>query len=409
MNLIHKSMLLLATLLQAAAFVSAQEKMSEFISLDTIINLPTIKTSTRTQITAAQHGREVVFSCYDAHKNDDTIIFYVVDIDLSSCKQYSLILPGTAQRLISISEPQIEQLAYDGHNIYLTLGERLLKCHISSDTSDILILDWQVQQELPATYMNLLDDHTLLFSYCYPYPGITNVMLYTVDVDSKQVISYEEPEYNHVFLSQLKPYKNIDVCDGKILWANRNEYSFSIYDSAINVKERVLAQHTPFKGIDGKALKRIAQKEIYGADLIDAVWKYYENRDRIDFAYYVDSNNIAMVRAPWSNKNNHHKEVLDWWKFIDGQWKMVMEGIEDRAFFEVPSDSSLQRSNAEIGWLSGARVVVFNDKFVCLSPNGTPIYPVGISRRAYYASRDKWLQVNDTFLQISIISHTFAG
>lgn len=405
---IVRGTLLLQAVLLFSSFANAQGKMSDHIQADTLIPLPHETTTTHTQIIHARHGRTVLFTCYSAQKNKDTITLYRIHIDSLSCKELRLYLPGIGRYLQEHRLHNIEQVAFDERRVFLAFHDQLLQCRYGID--GLLTVDWQTQVDPHFNEMFLLDGNTLVFSRCYPsvYEGMPPVTLFTYDIPTRKATQTIEPEYNTFLLSPFRPFKNVDVQAGSILWANRNEYSFTLYNSCLETTSLAKVEESDFKGIPGKKLKRITRKNLSGMDLIEEMRPLIFLYDRVDFAYLVDDSNVAIVRCPKVEQHSLTKNRLDWWRREEGQWRQVAHGIEDFAYNEVPFSDPVDRNHLQIGWLMGRTVVMFDDKIVSISKDGVPTSPIGISRKEYVEERNRWLLENDTHIEIYIISHNFA-
>lgn len=399
------STLLLQAVLLFPAFANAQNKMSDHIWLDTTFYLPKEVTGTGTEITCARHGGDILFTAYNARRDADTMRFYLVNVDSLRITEKHLVMSGLGRALLDRKLDRIDQLAFDGQNMYMTIHNVLYK--YCFDTSNSMVLDWAEKIALPFGYMYLMDDSTLLFSRCCVSNSekIPETLIFTYDIPSRRILHQVEPAFNSVLLSLHEPYKHMDVWDGKILWANRNEYSFRIYDRQLEVVDSVNGHDIPLDTIARDALEKIQKKKLNGIDLIDAMGDLYMVHDRVDFVYFVNDSNIAAVRTL---KNELHT-LLDWWQKTDSGWIVKAEGIQNpHFFFIVGADEIIGANHFPIGWISSGKVIVTDDKFVIIDPKGLPMNPVGMSPREYIQATNDWLLDNDTHITVTILQHDFA-
>lgn len=399
------STLLLQAVLLFPAFANAQNKMSDHIWLDTTFYLPKEVTGTGTEITCARHGGDILFSAYNARKDADTMRFYLVKIDSLRIMEKKMVMSGMGKRLFAGKRDGIDQLAFDGRNVYMTIGGTLYKCHF--DTPDDIIFDWAEKITLPFGYMYLIDDSTLLFSRCRVSNSkkIPETLLFTYDIPSKRVLHQVEPAFCSVLLSLHEPYKHMDVWDGKVLWANRNDYSFHIYNRQLEVVDSIIGRNVPLDAIKEDTLEEVGRRKLNGIDLIDAMGSLYMTHDRVDFVYYVNDSNIAAVRT----LKNDFQTLLDWWQKTDNGWTLKFEGIQNpHVFSSVGVDEIIGTNHFHIGWISSGRVIVTEDKFIIIDSKGLPINPVGMTRKEYVKATNDWLLDNDTHITVTILQHDFA-
>ena len=138
------------------------------------------------------------------------------------------------------------------------------------------------------------------------------------------------------------------------------------------------------------------------ADIIAIVEKEYFHIDQLQWAYIIDSNNIALIHS----KPQRADILIDIWTKVDEKWQISQTEIYD---FAIKSDT-IQRNSFALNFMSNPEVhFVNNNKIVILSRNGRVAeYPIGMPAQEYYQKKwDGW-QNNEPFLQITIFSHTFA-
>lgn len=398
------SILLWQALLLLCTPIQAQEKIADHISIDTIFSLSKEVTGTGTEISYARHGHEVLFTAYNARKDADTMRFYLVKIDSLRIIEKKLVASGLEKWLFAGKRDGIDQLAFDGRNVYMTIGGILYKCHF--DTSDDIIFDWEEKITLPFGYMYLIDDSTLLFSRCRVSNSKKNpeTLLFTYDIPSKRVLHQVEPAFSSVLLSLHEPYKHMDVWGNKVLWANRNDYSFHIYNRQLEVVDSVIGRKIPLDAIKEDTLEKIGRRKLNGIDLIDAMGPLYMTHDRVDFVYFVNDSNIAAVRTL---KKDFHT-LLDWWQKTNNGWSLKFEGIQNpHVFSSVGIDEIIGTNHFQIGWMSSEKVIVTEDKFIIIDPKGLPINPVGMTPKEYVRATNNWLLDHDTYITVTILQHDF--
>lgn len=407
-RLIARSTLLLQAVLLFPSQLNAQDRMSDHIRVDTIISLTREISNTYTDVVYARHGRKVLFTCYEAKRHVDTVSLFLVDVDSLTCKRLMLNVPGIGRHLQERRYKGLRCIAFDAQHVFVAFADRLLQCRYADGLK--LEVGKETTIEQPFDEMYLLNEHLLVFSHCYPSynEGKSSVHLFTFDIPTFKVQRTIIPDYNTVLMAPIKPFKKMDAKEGKVLWANRNEYSFTIYDSQLEKEGVVKEEELKFKGIPSKRINSISKKKLSGADLIEEIRPLIFAHDRIEYAYLIDEGNVAIVRVPRKIGQSLTKATLDWWNKQEGTWRRKYTDVEDWAYYEVPYTEPVRRNHLQIDWLSGASVVVFNDKILSIKTNAVPISPLGISRKDYHEWQEHWLLHHDTHMQIAIITHDFA-
>ena len=406
-SILRSALLLQVALLFPFGMNAQQDRMSNHIEFDTILFLPDEATSSWTDIVYARHGRKALFTAYNTNTHHDTISLYCVDADSLSCHKWTLEYHWLEAYMKKHYYHSISQIAFDDKRVFILFCDQLLQCH--RDTDSTLAIDWQTTLPEPLRHMYLLDSNTLVFSQLYPvHPSHmkkkTAVSLMLYDIPSRSFTKKILPPYNTVLMAPLHPYNHMDIHNGQILWANRNAYSFTIYNSLLDSVQTVNCTDIRFEGIPQKTLDKITKKKLSGVDLNEAMHPLYHEYDHLDFVHFVNDSNIAIVRLDKTERINTR---LDWWKKRGGEWHPAITNLDDKAAEEIPYTQPTARNNLQVGWHFGGKVILFEDKIIVISERGVPVSPIGISQEEYYARYNEWLVEHDTHIQITFIKHDF--
>ena len=374
-----------------------KNSISNYISADTIISFPS-ETDLR-GLVSNQWGNTVMLTTFTTNCKSDTVRLYSINAETFGVDTIHIYIENLRKTLKNENSSYLENIAFNDSLIAINHFHQVYVFKQKNDGYSIykqFIIDVTIQdlQFLNDSILVMSNNH---FSHTPPtYITLFNINALTVE---KNIF----PHFNNLLLSYFNPQKNFDVNGNTILWVNRAEYSFLIYDNKLQLQDSISQPVKDWKTLSEKTLKKAHKRNKHdAADIIAIVEKEYFHIDQLQWAYIIDSNNIALIHS----KPQRADILIDIWTKVDEKWQISQTEIYD---FAIKSDT-IQRNSFALNFMSNPEVhFVNNNKIVILSRNGRVAeYPIGMPAQEYYQKEwDAW-QNNEPFLQITIFSHNFA-
>ncbi len=376
-----------------------QNSISNYISADTIISFPS-ETDLR-GLVSNQWENTVMFTTFTTNSKSDTVRLYSINAETLGVDTIHIYIENLRKTIRQNQNNQISNIAFNDNYLVLHYASRL---HIYNRLNKQYTLSKEFKIKESIQDMRFLNDSILVMSNIYysqtPPTYITLFNINTLSVE-KDIF----PHYNSLLLSHFSPQKSFDIKGNTILWANRAEYSFLIFDSVLKLQDSVYNPIKKWETLSAKTIKKALKLGKYdAADRIDVIEKEYNDIDQLQWAYIIDENNIALIHSKPRNEGILPYPFIDIWTKINEKWQLTQPEIDD---FAIKSDT-IQRNSFAIVFLSNPEVYfTSNNKIVKLSRNGQVAeYPIGMPAQEYYQKEwDGW-QNNEPFLQITIFSHT---
>lgn len=377
-----------------------KNSISNYISVDTIISFPS-ETDLR-GLVSNQWGNTVMFTTFTTNCKSDTMRLYSINAETFGVDTILIYLENIRETIKHNQNIQISNIAFNNNYIVLHYFSHLI-IYKKNNGQFVLHKESKTKEFSSMQFVN--DSILALAENYYSHTPPTFISLFNINTLSVEKNIF--PNFNNLLLSYFSPKKNFDAKDNTILWANRAEYSFSVFDNKLQLQDSISYPEKDWKKLSEKTLKKAHKRKKHdAADIIAIVEKEYFHIDQLQWAYIIDSNNIALIHSKPRKEGHMSYPVIDIWTKANEKWQISKSEIDD---FAIRSDS-VQRNSFAIDFLSGPEIhFVNNNKVVKLSKNGVLAkYPIGMAAQEYYQREwDAW-QNNDQFLQITIFSHTFA-
>jgi len=246
-----------------------------------------------------------------------------------------------------------------------------------------------------------LNDSTLVFIQ-NDHSSKPKIAIYLYNIPTKQITNEIFPRLNTTLLSYFKPAKFYDIKNNKILWANRNKYSFSLFDENLTETTTLSRTSDNWKSLSDKIKKKASKiKRTNAPEIIHCIEKEFGKTDQLRFAHIIDSNHIALV----INRANENIVYIDVWHQDNNGLKEKYKKLYDDGFAFNP-DKVIHRNNIPLGYLAENDVYILKNKAVSVSKRGTIKNPIGLEVKDYFLQNDNYLKTNDYFTQVIIYSHS---
>ncbi|MDR1792340.1 MAG: hypothetical protein LBR36_02705 [Bacteroidales bacterium] len=405
---------LIFSLILALGSTYSQEFVNKFVTLDTVLLLPTEKLVSQSSVQCALWEDTIVFFNYDAKYDKDTIKFYFLEVNTYQCRTKKMVICGLAKDLANDNTSYIDCFAYNGRHIVLGYSQRLWLFEIKDDTSFMLL------QTIPENWQNqitaFIDDSYLIQSnvyYSQPIPAYikkigVNTFEWQFDNSQKQSESFLQIKYMHPIFGYFSPRHFLDVKYGKILLTNRTTYSATIFDDNFAKDSQIETKKRGWIEMNAKKIQKITDKyDKHDAGAIIAeVSKYIPKISQLIWGYFLDSNKILLAyQTP--EDGDIPKVFIDIWTKNGENWVLDKENIEDIIHFQ-PENGCLRRQSFGLSFLSGYQYLFTESKVFVFQHRGTNVNPIDMNAKQFYAAKNKfYLENGSSVLNIYVFSHSF--
>lgn len=380
---------------------AVKNSISNYLSADTIISF-TSETDLR-GLVSNQWGNTVMFTTFTTNCKSDTVRLYSINAETFGVDTVDIYIADLRKKIKQNLNNKISNIAFNNSYLAINYASRL-RIYKITPKQHSLYKDFEIDES--PQEMQFLNDSILVFSNNY-YSHTPPTFISLFNINTLKVEKDIFPHFNNLLLSYFNPHKNFDVKDNTILWANRAEYSFLVFNNNLELKDSIFHNVKDWKNLSEKTLKKALKRSKYdAADIIAIIEKEYFKIDQLQWAYLIDSTHILAVHAKPYNEKTYTFPSIDIFEKNNGQWQLTKTGIDD---FAEQTDT-IKRNSFALELLSDP-VVHFTakNKVVKLSKHGLVAeYPIGMLGQEYNIKEwDGW-QNSDPFLQITIFSHTFA-
>ena len=387
----------------------SQNHLNQFITLDTIIFLQNEK-NTRS-LACSSWGDEVILTNFNCNSSSDTIAFHILNTNnygLETVKIHIPYIRKTMKKLMNCSFK--ECLAYNGNTIALMRslgydgGENILIFR-KNNGENTYFYHKTIRTKTDARRIDFIDTSTVLLSEINYRTGAS---FHTVDINTGKITNSIYPYHNHKIISGFTS-KQYDIKDNLLLYANRLEYSFITFDQNLIQLDSTHQNIDGWANLPDKAFKTIKRKWGNGynaADINHYLTQYYTKIHQLNNVYIINKNKLLLSYTPKDPDKGFGKPIIDIWEKTDSGWKRNRQDISDDLGFNR-SDSIIKTNSFFLEMSSNPQIFVFNNKIVTVSDEGTPIYPIGMTPRDYYAKSNDYLAENEQIIEIRIFSHNF--
>lgn len=388
---------------------TSQNHLNQFITLDTIIFLQNEK-NTRS-MACSSWGDEVILTNFHCNSSSDTIAFHIINFNnygLETVKIHIPYIRKTMKKLMNCSFK--ECLAYNGNTIALMRslgydgGENILIFR-KNNGENTYFYHKTIRTKTDARRIDFIDTSTVLLSEINYRTGAS---FHTVDINTGKITNSIYPYHNHKIISGFTS-KQYDIKDNLLLYANRLEYSFLTFDQNLQQLDSTYQKIEDWGKLPDKAIKTIEQKwgdDFNAAEINHYLTQYYTKIHQLNRVYVINKNKLLLSYTPKDTENDISRPIIDIWEKNDFGWIRSKHDIVDDLGFNR-SDSIIKTNSFFLEMLSNPQIFVFNNKIVTVSDEGTPIYPIGMTPRDYYAKSNDYLAENEQIIEIRIFSHNF--
>lgn len=404
-NVILKSCAVIFSLFFCSESIAAQETVSNFIFADTILNYPDIRSSFKNKIITTQYGRDVIFLQYNTKKNQDTIIVHRLNVDHYKDNHTTIVHRGIAKRMTELKYSEFSCIAFMHQTLALSF-DSIIMLYKTTDKKNEFIFQKEIHAPHYFTYMKFINENTLVLADSYLNTNVThrNVAITSLNIANGTKKTFL-PFYNTPLLSFFRPFKYIDVNDNKIVFANRNEYSFLIFDNQYLLCDSVSRVLRKWNSISKKDINNALNFSNQPRDIMDVVRPHYIKDDMLNWVYLIDSNHIMTVCK--HDLDSGLPSTIDIWVQTEGQWRLRFKDIKDEEYSFITPSKKITPNTLELNFMGGNTIIAFNDKIVKIDMYGTDIYPIGLTPKEYNKQNEEWLKRNKPYLRVIVYRHSF--
>lgn len=377
-----------------------KNSISNYISVDTIISFPS-ETDLR-GLVSNQWGNTVMFTTFTTNSKSDTVRLYSINAETFGVDTILIYLENIRKTIKHNQNIQISNIAFNNNYIVLHYFSHLI-IYKKNNGQFVLHKESKTKEFSSMQFVN--DSILALAENYYSHTPPTFISLFNINTLSVEKNIF--PNFNNLLLSYFSPQKNFDAKDNTILWANRAEYSFLVFNKNLELKDSIFHNVKGWKNLSEKTLKKALKRSKYdAADIIAIIEKEYHKIDQLQWAYLIDSTHILAVHAKPYNEKTYTFPSIDIWEKNNGQWQLTKTGIDDYA----EQTDTIKRNSFALDFLSGAHYHFLNNmKVVKISRCHVVENTIGMPSQEYWLKYWEGYQNNDPFLQITIFSHTLTN
>jgi len=388
----------------------AQSDLSHYCRLDTIFNLGQEMAFTE-EIRSSQWGNEVVFA-FSNQRRADSVCCYIVDMEAEKLDSVKLKVRDIAADMVSDMRYGITDLAYNERFLVLCLYDRIVlythgKCIDAEPDKTVFLYSPAEGETTPYHYdhAQFIDDSIILLTVAYN--SVTPPCeAHLLNVLSGKAEHYVLPDYKGLLLTYFRPFTYVDVYGGQLVWTDRDHYSFTVYDTAFRVVDRVNHRMRGWKGLPRRFVREV-NKDYHINDaglIIERVIPYHKKVDMISQINWIDTNAIIVDYGSRSGRSRIGlAPIYDVWRRSEDGWHIDKPHLR-RPRWEPNSQQVITKHNYFP--FSGTDKMYYTPhKFVVIMPQWDVGNPLGMTRAEYQkAYKDSLAERNPT-LQVLVYSH----
>lgn len=399
-----KSLILIALFWLLLPPTQAQtQSLSNYVSIDTILNFKQETPSPYTSICSASWGDWFGFTAFDTKNNSDTVKIHLINTSTLEQELLCFVEKGICKKMRKHLTSGFWAIGFTEKTMVLAMQYELL---IYKKTPNGQYSKTK-SAKIPFSYhtMHMLNDSTIVFGQCY-HSADPETGLYLFDINKKKVTKAVHPHHNSTLLNgYINGYSCMDCTSNCIIWRNSNEYSFLGYDSNLNPIDSTAFPDTCWRPIPDKLMNRLLRIDKRAPTLIiERLLPIYDSIDALIGCYLLDDTHLIIVRKKPSAFTRSPFMTIDVWTKCDGTWKRTLSDIADDGW----KDTVMTKNNFPVKFEFN-KVRVAGGKLVSLSKNGSIEQPIGLTRAAYDTQTDAYLIENNKFIQVFIYSHTLTA
>ena len=376
-------------------FPPLKNSICNYISADTIISFPS-ETDLR-GLVSNQWENIVIFTTFTTNCKSDTVRLYSINAETFGVDTIYIYIKNLRKTIKNRQNTKLSNIAFKSNNLVLKYANTI---SIFTKQNNTYTLKKEFKTDAYPQHIQFLNDSILVLSdYYYTHTPQTYVSF--LNTNTSSIEKTINPHLNNLLLTFFSPKKNFDVKDNTILWANRAEYSFLVFNKNLELKDSIFHNVKDWKNLSGKTLKKALKRSKYdAADIIAIIEKEYYKIDHLQWAYLIDSTHILAVHTKPHNEKTYTFPSIDIWEKNNGQWKLTKTGIDD---FAEQTDT-IKRNSFALDYLSGAHYHFLNNmKVVKISRCHVVENAIGMPSQEYWLKYWERYQNNDPFLQIVIV------
>lgn len=383
--------------------LTAQSRSESIMHVDSVISF--YNEEYTEGIVASQYGSKVAFTNYNVGKSSDTIVFYVVDMDNYSVDTQFIYRRNICRDMKERGYRCLRYFAYNGKYISLPIKNRMY-IYGMGERGGQLLFDFKIDEDYST--MSFMDEKNLVLSenyYSRRHPN--TLMIYDVEKGKRRHIIY--PYFNSPMLSYFQPFKNVDVQKGLILWANRNEYSFVIYDSQLRKVDSVYFGKRGWRPLSEKTIEKVKSVDKHEAQMImDYVAGEYDKTCRLSWAFLLETDKVAVCTDwPKDEKGNTAPARIDVWQKKAGHWALVKEDVKDGGYIGYKGSDTITMDNMPLNFKFGNLVFFYGNKIVTINPRAASEHFFGKTLYERYVEEQAYLKQHNYFTQVMFYSFDF--
>ncbi len=377
----------------------ATEHYTQFVALDTILFLDDIGVDALNGKVRTKSIDDVYYiSYYDNALHKDT--FFLTQINLITKvlnKQYYVI---QGLKYATLDERQrITDFDINNKDLVILVGNKLF--HLSRETN--LLVKVELNEYSEYRQIKLLNNKLFLakaYDYFNPFREVVKSEISLMNLLTHKIEKSIQPRITGIELTHF-PVKPISFFHDKIIVSQNFDYSFSIYDSNLNIIQEVKDYKPLANKIDSNKLKKKSINQLF-----KYVGEHFFTAGTLQKCKAIDSNRFIVIYNDGKESYDEYN-LIDVWQKDNTTGNFVFTGKTFLANYNhhynlLNKDSSfiLTKENYFEHLMVG-EPQWHNNRFINLSSN-TKIYPFGYTLRQFFFKKQDYFKKEKPIINVSI-------
>ena len=210
---------------------------------------------------------------------------------------------------------------FKNDTLYLLLFKSIYKFGRNNDSYNLIS---KIELDFSPNRAMLLSNGNVLL-YKSNFKSDNN--MYMFDCENNKVLYNKELQSPIPILSIFQPRDILCTDNYHIYYSPANEYIINIYDYNFNLVDSIVYSKKKWQSFPINRVKNVLEKTKMQVDIIEALSDDVRDKySSIMRLFILDDKLIVMYFMKEDGKNLY---LYDVWKNIKGNWKLILEGIND--------------------------------------------------------------------------------
>ena len=346
------------------------------------------------------HNKSFAFTCFNAHRNSDTVVIYRVHSESYQIDTLKLFTSGICQLLTKNRATRFKSIALWDSTIVLGTYNRLFIFHCKENN----IWSHAETQKISFDYqkMKMVDYRTILFMDAYHSRRKHKTTLLLYDIEQGKTLKTIHPYLNSTLNTYYSNNSYADYCDGRIIWTHNNEYSLVEFNHNLQPVDSIHYEQPDWKPLPDSIVCNANKIPWTDAvDIIHTIQNKNVSSDIIMWVLFLSKDTLMVVRK----KPTLKYKLIDLWSHTEGKWQPLLCGISDAGYWR--DFQSVVKDHLQIGFSAGDYVSVCGNKLFVLTSLGWTESFGSLSGTEYAKQRENYLLDNDYFVQLRVYTYNF--